>query len=463
VISGLAQSIPQAGAAIRQGLRMQMGDALEALGLVKRDPVYLADQQRKLAQAVGASDFTRPNFESSTAAGVYGGAESFLRAIPGVAASVALRSPTPAMIAIGGQTQAEAYGKYRARGGTPGESFAGAAGEALVEIATEYLPGKYLAESLGKTGAKEFILNFIKKDALGEQAATILQDAIDTAIANPDKTWEQYLVERPDAAYRTLVATITQAGLMGGVNTALRRVAEMGDKQGEATQTSQALGAALKGAQASALLKRDPAQFREVMNALSEDGVVYVDAQVLNQMPPDVLAQMEGVQAELPDALATSSPVAVKVADILTLDRVQKKLPLDEASLRRLRAAGMVEGRRPNVHVSAAIANATERKVQYIRTRKQDDAFYIKLVSDYLGQFGSASRQEINDLLWDKLSEGLDSTQREYKIGNLLGRMRRSGLIQNQGARKSARWSLNLENLEKVPARTNKKRQVVDK
>lgn len=131
--------------------------------------------------------------------------------------------------------------------------------------------------------------------------------------------------------------------------------------------------------------------------------------------------------------------------DILALDRVQKKLPLDEASLRRLRNGGLVEGRRPNLHVSAAIATATARKAQYIRTRRQDDLFYFKLVSDYLAQFGSASRKEINDLLWEKLSEGLNSTQRQYKIGNLLGRMRRAGLIQNQGGRKSSSWSLNVE------------------
>ena len=131
--------------------------------------------------------------------------------------------------------------------------------------------------------------------------------------------------------------------------------------------------------------------------------------------------------------------------DILALDRVQKKLPLDDASLRRLRSGGLVEGRKPNLHVSAAIATATARKAQYIRTRRQDDLFYFKLVSDYLAQFGSASRKEINELLWEKLSEGLNPTQRQYKIGNLLRSMRRAGMIQTQGARKSSRWSLNVE------------------
>jgi ATP-dependent DNA helicase RecG len=165
--------------------------------------------------------------------------------------------------------------------------------------------------------------------------------------------------------------------------------------------------------------------------------------------PRVVKITLHGALVDLAYSRLLIQKTDLSLVDILALDRVQKKLPVDEASLRRLRLAGMVEGRKPNVHVSAAVANATERKAQYIRTRGQDDAFYIKLIGDYLAQFGSASRQEINDLLWEKLSEVLDSAQREYKIGNLLGRMRRSGLIQSQGARKSSRWSLNLENVEK--------------
>jgi len=178
--------------------------------------------------------------------------------------------------------------------------------------------------------------------------------------------------------------------------------------------------------------------------------------------PRVVKITLHGAVVDLAYSRLLIQKTDLPLVDILALDRVQKKLPVDEASLQRLRLGGMVEGRKPNVHVSAAVANATQRKAQYIRTRGQDDAFYIKLTVDYLAQFGSASRQEINDLLWEKLSEALDSVQREYKIGNLLGRMRRSGMIQSQGARKSARWSLNLENVEKMLVGTNKKSQVID-
>ena len=79
-------------------------------------------------------------------------------------------------------------------------------------------------------------------------------------------------------------------------------------------------------------------------------------------------------------------------------------------------------------------------KADYIRTRAQDDAFYMKLVSDYLAKFGSATRTEIDKLLLDKLSEALGPVQRAHKIGNLLSRMRRAGMIENRRARKLSRW-----------------------
>ena len=45
--------------------------------------------------------------------------------------------------------------------------------------------------------------------------------------------------------------------------------------------------------------------------------------------------------------------------DILGLDRVQKRLPLGDEAIARLRRAGLIEGRKNNLHVSANIAKAT--------------------------------------------------------------------------------------------------------
>src|SRR3989338_682790 len=132
----------------------------------------------------------------------------------------------------------------------------------------------------------------------------------------------------------------------------------------------------------------------------------------------------------------------LSLPEIFALDRVQKKLPLDEAMVKHLRRANLIEGHKPNLHVSATVANATATKADYIRTRAQDDEFYAKQVADYLTQFGSATRQEIDKLLWVKLSDALDDEQKQNKIGNLLTSMRQDDLIENTGSRKATQWVL---------------------
>lgn len=130
------------------------------------------------------------------------------------------------------------------------------------------------------------------------------------------------------------------------------------------------------------------------------------------------------------------------LADVLALDRVQKKLPIPDEAVTRLKRAGLIEGRKPNYYVSATVAAATASKAAYIRTRAQDDEFYAKLLTDYLGTYGEATRAEINQLLLPKLSEVLTNVQKDNKIANLLTNLRRGGRIRNTGTRGQPSWKL---------------------
>jgi ATP-dependent DNA helicase RecG len=132
----------------------------------------------------------------------------------------------------------------------------------------------------------------------------------------------------------------------------------------------------------------------------------------------------------------------LSLSDIIALDRVQKKLPIFDEAIRRLRRARLIEGRKPNFHISLVVAKATAQKEEYIRTRAQDDVFYSKLIKDYLDKFGTASRKEIDNLLWKKLSDVLDDEQKTRKVGNLLTNMRRAGIIRNTGSRRAPKWEL---------------------
>lgn len=130
------------------------------------------------------------------------------------------------------------------------------------------------------------------------------------------------------------------------------------------------------------------------------------------------------------------------LVDVVNLDRVQKKLPITDDAIRHLRRRTLIEGRKPNFHVSAKVAAATATMADYVRTRAQDDEFYAKLLTDYLAGAGHATRREVDQLLVDKLSDALTPEQRTKKIANLLTKLRRRGVIVNSGPRASPQWML---------------------
>lgn len=132
----------------------------------------------------------------------------------------------------------------------------------------------------------------------------------------------------------------------------------------------------------------------------------------------------------------------LQLSDIIALDRIQKKMTVPAQVVKALRERGWVEGRKPNIHISAALAAATGQKVQYIKTKGQDDEHYKKLVVDYLVQWVEAEPHELRDLLLSKLSDGLTETQKRNKVRNLLTALRKEGRIVAIGERRKALWRL---------------------
>lgn len=127
---------------------------------------------------------------------------------------------------------------------------------------------------------------------------------------------------------------------------------------------------------------------------------------------------------------------------ILGLDRVQKKLPISDDLAKQLKQQRLIEGRKPNYFVSALVAKATGKKAEYIHARGQEQEHYEKLVMGFLESYGSASREDIDKLLWDKLSDSLNDEQKKNKIGNLISSLRMNGRIRNEGSRTAPKWIL---------------------
>lgn len=130
----------------------------------------------------------------------------------------------------------------------------------------------------------------------------------------------------------------------------------------------------------------------------------------------------------------------LSIAEVMSLDRIQKKQEISKKSIQILKKKKLVEGRYPNIFVSASVAQATNKRAQYIKNRAFDADHYRQLILKFIDQYGSVTRIDIDTLIMDKLAEVLDMSQRKNKIGNLITKMRKDGLIQNQGSDKSPRW-----------------------
>jgi len=132
----------------------------------------------------------------------------------------------------------------------------------------------------------------------------------------------------------------------------------------------------------------------------------------------------------------------LSLMDVLALDKVQKQCVITEKEFKHLRKRNLVEGRRPNIYVSAKVAAVTDDKVAYIKNRAFDKAHYKKMILAYLTEFEKAKRQDIDSLLIGKLSDALTDVQKKSFIKNLLQEMKKDGQIFPDRSTRKACWRL---------------------
>ena len=114
---------------------------------------------------------------------------------------------------------------------------------------------------------------------------------------------------------------------------------------------------------------------------------------------------------------------------VYLLDRVQKgeRITRNEAAL--LRKLGLIEGKMPNLIISASVAETLDQKAQYIKNKGFDDAYYKQMILDYLKKWEKARKADLDGLLFDKLPASLSDKQKKDKVRNLLAALRSAGRI----------------------------------
>jgi ATP-dependent DNA helicase RecG len=130
--------------------------------------------------------------------------------------------------------------------------------------------------------------------------------------------------------------------------------------------------------------------------------------------------------------------------EIILLDKVQKRKELADADVRKLKAKNLIEGRKPNYHISVSVAEKTEQKADYIKARGFKDDHYKAMIIEFIDKYGSASKEDIDKLVLDLLPKVLDDRQRSNKVRNLIYAMsKRDKTIKNSGTARYPKWIKN--------------------
>ncbi len=126
---------------------------------------------------------------------------------------------------------------------------------------------------------------------------------------------------------------------------------------------------------------------------------------------------------------------------VVLLDRVQKNLPISDDEIKKLKALGLIEGRKPNLHLSSKIADAAQEKSTYIKLRGLKDEHYKQLVLEYLDKYKVASKADIDTLILDILPKILDKDKRQNKVRNIIYSMsKKDKTIVNKGTTRHPKW-----------------------
>lgn len=128
--------------------------------------------------------------------------------------------------------------------------------------------------------------------------------------------------------------------------------------------------------------------------------------------------------------------------EIIMLDKVQKKKVLSDLEAKQLKAKKLIEGRKPNYFLSIKIAQSAGQKAEYSKNRGFDKKYYLDLIIKSIKEHGFLGRKDVDELLWNKLPDVMDDKQKRYKVGNLLGELRKKGVIWNKGSMKNSLWVL---------------------
>ncbi|WP_209330009.1 RNA-binding domain-containing protein [Lunatimonas salinarum] len=152
-----------------------------------------------------------------------------------------------------------------------------------------------------------------------------------------------------------------------------------------------------------------------------------------------VTVKITGKVVDLNYARKLAQMPGLSLNEIMLLDKVSKGKLLEEHEIQQLKRKKLIEGRKPNFHISAIVAKKSNQKADYIKLKGIDDQYSMALIKEYLDKFKVASRSDIEEFLLDKLGDRFSDEQKKHKVKNMLQKMKSMEEIRVNQERK---WEL---------------------
>lgn len=155
-----------------------------------------------------------------------------------------------------------------------------------------------------------------------------------------------------------------------------------------------------------------------------------------------VVMHLPGTVIDENYSLMLMSNQDITLTDAVLLDHLQKGKTINDNAIDMLRKKHLVEGRRPHVFIAKALAQSTDKKVEYSKHKGLETKSCEAMLLDALRDHRTLTKSEIVKLLWNVLSDQLSDTQKMNRIEYILKKLKKNGDIQNKSQGNTSEWSL---------------------
>jgi ATP-dependent DNA helicase RecG len=131
----------------------------------------------------------------------------------------------------------------------------------------------------------------------------------------------------------------------------------------------------------------------------------------------------------------------LSLGEIVMLDNIQKGIPVNRDEAKSLKEKGLIVGNHPAYRFVQSEAESIEL-TNGADAEVHSDDYYIDLVIGLIKEKERTTRKQINALLIPKLDAYPTEEKKLRKVGNLLTKMKKRGMIENVGANKTPEWMI---------------------